>query len=63
MEADVEGQIGATHYERSDGGTTWRNGFRDRVLETRLGSLQLHIPKLRPGRYFPPFLEACRRRR
>ena len=38
--------------------TTWRNGHRDRVLDTRLGSLQLRIPKLRQGSYFPPFLEA-----
>ena len=38
--------------------STWRNGHRDRVLDTRLGSLQLRIPKLRQGSYFPPFLEA-----
>ena len=37
--------------------TTYRNGYRERVLETRLGSLQLRIPKLRQGSYFPPFLE------
>ena len=35
----------------------YRNGFRDRTLDTRLGSLQLRIPKLRQGSYFPPFLE------
>jgi len=58
MEAGVEGQIGAWRDERGDEGKTWRNGFRDRVLDTRLGSLQLHIPKLRQGGYFPPFLEA-----
>src|SRR5438045_1990883 len=58
MEADVEGQIGAGRYERSGDRTTWRNGHRDRVLDTRLGSLQLRIPKLRQGSYFPPFLEA-----
>jgi transposase-like protein len=34
-----------------------RNGYRDRTLDTRLGSLQLRIPKLRQGSYFPPFLE------
>src|SRR5437899_2307023 len=54
MESDVEGLIGAGRYERS----TWRNGYRDRTLDTRLGSLQLRIPKLRQGSYFPPFLEA-----
>ena len=37
--------------------TTYRNGYRDRTLDTRLGSLQLRIPKLRQGSYFPPFLE------
>jgi hypothetical protein len=34
-----------------------RNGFRDRSFDTRLGTLQLRIPKLRQGSYFPPFLE------
>ena len=58
MEADVEGLIGAGRYERSGERTTWRNGYRDRTLDTRLGSLQLRIPKLRQGSYFPPFLEA-----
>ena len=58
MEADVEGLIGAGRYERSGERTTWRNGHRDRMLDTRLGSLQLRIPKLRQGSYFPPFLEA-----
>jgi transposase-like protein len=58
MEADVEGLIGAGRYERSGERTIWRNGYRDRALDTRLGSLQLRIPKLRQGSYFPPFLEA-----
>ena len=58
MESDVEGVIGAGRYERSGERTTWRNGYRDRSLDTRLGSLQLRIPKLRQGSYFPPFLEA-----
>jgi hypothetical protein len=47
MENDVEGLIGAGRYERSGERTTWRNGYRDRTLDTRLGSLQLRIPKLR----------------
>jgi transposase-like protein len=58
MEADVEGLIGAGRYERSGERGTWRNGYRERTLDTRLGSLQLRIPKLRQGSYFPPFLEA-----
>jgi transposase-like protein len=58
MEADVEGMIGAGRYERSGERSTWRNGYRDRTLDTRLGQLNLRIPKLRTGSYFPAFLEA-----
>ena len=58
MESDVEGLIGAGRYERSGERITWRNGYRERTLDTRLGALQLRIPKLRQGSYFPPFLEA-----
>jgi putative transposase len=61
MESDVEGMIGAGRYERSGEHTTWRNGYRDRTLDTRLGSLRLRIPKLRQGSYFAPFLEARKR--
>ena len=57
MEADVEGLIGAGRHERTGERLNYRNGFRDRTLDTRLGSLQLRIPKLRQGSYFPPFLE------
>src|SRR5947208_10189866 len=57
METDVEGVIGAGRHERTGERTTYRNGYRDRTLDTRLGSLQLRIPKLRQGSYFPPFLE------
>ena len=53
----MEGLIGAGRHERSGDRTTYRNGYRDRTLDTRLGSLQLRIPKLRQGSYFPPFLE------
>jgi putative transposase len=60
MEADVEGVIGAGRHERSASRTTSRNGYRGRTLDTRLGSLQLRIPKLRQGSYFPPFLEPRR---
>jgi putative transposase len=58
METDVEGQIGAARHERSIERLTYRNGYRDRTLDTRLGTLNLRIPKLRQGSYFPPFLEA-----
>ena len=57
MEADVEGLIGAGRHERSAERLNYRNGYRERSLDTRLGLLQLRIPKLRQGSYFPPFLE------
>jgi len=57
MEADVEGLIGAGKHERAEGRTTWRNGYRERALNTRLGTLNLKVPKLRQGSYFPGFLE------
>ncbi|KAB7781893.1 IS256 family transposase [Methylorubrum populi] len=57
MEADVDGLIGAGRYERSGERSTYRNGHRERSLDTRLGSLNLKIPKLRTGSYFPGFLE------
>jgi putative transposase len=57
MEADVEGLIGVGRHERSPERLNWRNGYRERTLDTRLGTLQLRIPKLRQGSYFPPFLE------
>ena len=45
MEADVEGMIGAGRHERTAARETYRNGFRDRALDTRLGTLQLRIPR------------------
>src|SRR6476646_10487690 len=57
MESDVEGLIGAGRYERSAERLNYRNGFRERALDTRLGTLQLRVPKLRQGSYLPPFLE------
>jgi putative transposase len=57
METDVEGTIGAGRHERNVERVTYRNGYRDRTLDTRLGAFQLRIPKLRQGSYFPPFLE------
>lgn len=57
MENDVEGLIGAGRHERSAERLNYRNGYRERALDTRLGTLQLRVPKLRQGSYFPPFLE------
>lgn len=60
MEADVTQRINAEPHERSDERETYRNGYRDRQYNTRLGTLDLRIPKLREGSYFPSFLEARR---
>ncbi|PLU15281.1 IS256 family transposase [Sinorhizobium medicae] len=57
METDVDGLIGAGRYERGEARQTWRNGYRDRTLDTRLGTMNLKIPKMRTGTYFPGFLE------
>jgi transposase-like protein len=61
MEADVSAQIGAELGERSLERTTHRNGYRSRDWDTRVGSIELAIPKLRQGSYFPSFLEPRRR--
>jgi putative transposase len=61
MEAEVSEQIGAAHGERREDRATWRNGYRPRRWDTRAGELELRIPKLRRGSYFPSFLEPRRR--
>jgi transposase-like protein len=61
MEAEVAERCGAGPGERSMDRVNRRNGYRDRDLETRLGTVDLAIPKLRQGTYFPTFLEPRRR--
>lgn len=56
IEADVSHQIGAEKHERAEERVTQRNGYRDRTLDTRVGSLELRIPKLREGSYYPDWL-------
>src|SRR5690606_32156336 len=60
MQLEVQGLTGAAHGERSPERINSRNGFRDRIWETRAGSVELRIPKLRKGSYFPGFLEPRR---
>ena len=54
-------QIGAERGERSPERVTYRNGYRNRTWDTRVGTMELHIPKLREGSYFPSLLEPRRR--
>src|SRR5215204_6608389 len=62
MEVEVSAQIGAERGERRpDDRMTHRNGYRAREWQTRAGTVELQIPKLRRGSYFPSFLEPRRR--
>ena len=60
MELETDGLCGAGHGERSEERTNQRNGYRDRDWQTRAGTVELRIPKLRRGSYFPGFLEPRR---
>src|SRR3954470_6335241 len=57
MELEAEGLCGAAHGERSPDRVNQRNGYRERDWQTRVGTVELRIPKLRRGSYFPAFLE------
>jgi putative transposase len=61
IEAEAAQQIGAGRYERSAARTTHRNGSRARLLSTKAGDVELKIPKLREGSFFPALLEPRRR--
>jgi transposase-like protein len=60
MEMEVGGLTGAGYGEKSPERLAQRNGYRDRAWETRAGTVELRIPKLRQGSYFPGFLEPRR---
>jgi putative transposase len=60
MELEIEAKTGAGYGERSPERLNQRNGYRDRDWETRAGTVELRIPKLRKGSYFPGFLEPRR---
>lgn len=62
MSADADGLCGASYGERSTERVNYRNGYRRRRWDTRVGSIELAIPKLRSGSYFPDWLLEPRRR-
>ena len=61
METEVSSQIGAAPYERSSERVAYRNGYRTRRWDTRVGTIELKIPKVTAGVYFPSLLEPRRR--
>ena len=60
MALEAETLCGAGHGERSVERVNQRNGYRERDWQTRVGTVELRIPKLRKGSYFPAFLEPRR---
>jgi transposase-like protein len=61
MEMEACERAGAERYERSAERSTYRNGYRQREWDTRVGTIELAIPKLRQGSYLPSFLNARKR--
>ena len=61
MDAEVTELIGAERHERSDERTTYRNGSRTRSWDTRVGTIELEVPKVRTGSYYPSLLQPRRR--
>ena len=61
MDAEATQLAGAGLHERSENRLTYRNGYREREWDTRVGTVDLQIPKLRQGAYFPSLLEPRRR--
>ena len=57
MEMEVEEHIGAGRHERAEGRSGHRNGYRERTWDTRAGAIELKVPRVRDGSYFPSLLE------
>ncbi len=61
MEAEVEGLVGAGRHERTDGRKGYRNGHRERDWDTRVGTVELSVPRVRDGGFVPALLEPRKR--
>jgi putative transposase len=61
MEGDVSNKVNASLGEQTDDREAYRNGYRGRCLNTGVGTLDLQIPKIRKGSYYPPFLNHFQR--
>lgn len=61
MEMEVEEHVGASRHERTPGRTGQRNGYRERSWDTRVGTVELKVPRVRDGGYFPSLLEPRRK--
>jgi putative transposase len=61
MEIEVDQHVGAGRHERTDRRSGHRNGYRERNWDTRAGTLELSVPRVRDSSYFPSLLEPRRR--
>jgi putative transposase len=61
MELEVAEQLGAERHERTSERTGYRNGYRERPWDTRVGTIELQVPRVRDGSFFPSLLEPRRR--
>jgi len=61
MEAEVETHVGAAPHESTATRTGQRNGYRERAWDTRVGTIDLRVPRVRDGSYAPSLLEPRRR--
>jgi putative transposase len=61
MDLEVTQHVGAERHERTPDRTGYRNGYRERAWDTRVGSVELQVPRVRDGSYFPSLLEPRRR--
>src|SRR4029077_16936747 len=61
MELEVAEQLGAERHERTPERSGYRNGYRERPWDTRVGTIELQVPRVRAGSFFPSLLEPRRR--